>query len=133
MVSFKLKAHDGHVIIHEGSKMAAQDPLHFSLPDIHDNPEGWGPGDVAEQVKDTEATFHFRLPEIHDNPDGWGPSDVPEQFKDTPYQPFSKGDRLGKVCGSCTGLTCGACVVRAVSTGCLDPTCIGCRLEWEHV
>ena len=39
----------------------------------------------------------FTLPVIHDNRNGWGPSHVPEQFKDTPYQPFSKGDRLGKV------------------------------------
>ena len=39
----------------------------------------------------------FVLPVIHDNKNGWGPSHIPEQFKDTPYQPFSKGDRLGKV------------------------------------
>ena len=39
----------------------------------------------------------FEFPVIHDNPSGWGPREVPEQFKDTPYQPFSKGDRLGKV------------------------------------
>ena len=90
--------------------MAAQDPLHFSLPEIHDNPEGWGPGGVPEQFTNTQEPFHFRLPEIHDNPDGWGPSDVPEQFKDTPYQPFSKGDRLGKVCGSRKRLKCGTCL-----------------------
>ncbi|KAF2362138.1 Eukaryotic translation initiation factor 3 subunit D [Trinorchestia longiramus] len=39
----------------------------------------------------------FIAPVIQDNPDGWGPCDVPEQFRDMPYQPFSKGDRLGKV------------------------------------
>lgn len=39
----------------------------------------------------------FEAPFIQDNPDGWGPCDVPDQFKDMPYQPFSKGDRLGKV------------------------------------
>ncbi len=39
----------------------------------------------------------FEFPAIHENPSGWGPCEVPEQFKDTPYQPFSKGDRLGKV------------------------------------
>lgn len=39
----------------------------------------------------------FVAPFIQDNPDGWGPCDVPDQFKDQPYQPFSKGDRLGKV------------------------------------
>lgn len=37
-------------------------------------------------------------PVIQDNPSGWGPCAVPEQFRDMPYQPFSKGDRLGKVC-----------------------------------
>lgn len=39
----------------------------------------------------------FQFPVIHENPSGWGPCEVPEQFKDTPYQPFSKGDRMGKV------------------------------------
>ena len=40
---------------------------------------------------------HFDPPAIQDNPNGWGPCSVPEKFKDMPYQPFSKGDRLGKV------------------------------------
>uniref|UniRef100_A0A3P9HEB7 Eukaryotic translation initiation factor 3, subunit D n=1 Tax=Oryzias latipes TaxID=8090 RepID=A0A3P9HEB7_ORYLA len=39
----------------------------------------------------------FQAPVIQDNPSGWGPCAVPEKFKDMPYQPFSKGDRLGKV------------------------------------
>ena len=39
----------------------------------------------------------FIAPIIQDNPTGWGPCDVPEKFEDMPYQPFSKGDRLGKV------------------------------------
>uniref|UniRef100_A0A3B4DIC1 Eukaryotic translation initiation factor 3 subunit D n=1 Tax=Pygocentrus nattereri TaxID=42514 RepID=A0A3B4DIC1_PYGNA len=39
----------------------------------------------------------FLAPVIQDNPSGWGPCAVPEKFKDMPYQPFSKGDRLGKV------------------------------------
>uniref|UniRef100_A0A8D3BQA5 Eukaryotic translation initiation factor 3, subunit D n=1 Tax=Scophthalmus maximus TaxID=52904 RepID=A0A8D3BQA5_SCOMX len=39
----------------------------------------------------------FNAPVIQDNPSGWGPCAVPEKFKDMPYQPFSKGDRLGKV------------------------------------
>lgn len=47
-------------------------------------PEGSGPS-------------HFKAPPIQDNPDGWGPRDMPDQFKDMPYQPFSKGDRLGKI------------------------------------
>eukprot|EP00794_Sanderia_malayensis_P008906 gene8906-9858_t len=40
---------------------------------------------------------HFMPPAIQDNPEGWGPCAVPDQFKDIPYQPFSKGDRIGKV------------------------------------
>uniref|UniRef100_A0A8C2X1X2 Eukaryotic translation initiation factor 3 subunit D n=1 Tax=Cyclopterus lumpus TaxID=8103 RepID=A0A8C2X1X2_CYCLU len=39
----------------------------------------------------------FNAPVIQDNPSGWGPCAVPDKFKDMPYQPFSKGDRLGKV------------------------------------
>lgn len=39
----------------------------------------------------------FIPPDIQDNPTGWGPCTIPKQFKDIPYQPFSKGDRLGKV------------------------------------
>lgn len=45
----------------------------------------------------TPGKPHFVFPALHENPTGWGPCEVPEQFKDTPYQPFSKGDRLGKV------------------------------------
>lgn len=40
---------------------------------------------------------HFTAPIIQDNPSGWGPAELPDQFKDMPYQPFSKGDRLGKI------------------------------------
>lgn len=43
----------------------------------------------------------FSLPPIHDNPDGgWGPStsNFPDQFKfkDIPYAPYSKSDKLGR-------------------------------------
>ena len=40
---------------------------------------------------------HFVPPAIEDNPRGWGPNSIPSEFKDMPYQPFAKGDRLGKV------------------------------------
>ena len=40
---------------------------------------------------------HFIPPVIQDNPNGWGPTSVSDAFKGIPYQPFSKGDRLGKV------------------------------------
>ena len=43
----------------------------------------------------------FSLPPIHDNPEGgWGPSssNIPDQFKfkDIPYAPYSKSDKLGR-------------------------------------
>lgn len=41
---------------------------------------------------------HFVAPAVQNNSTGWGPCEMPEQFRDIPYQPFSKGDRLGKVC-----------------------------------
>ena len=44
-----------------------------------------------------EVKEHFIAPAVQNNPDGWGPCELPEQFKDIPYQPFSKGDRIGKV------------------------------------
>lgn len=44
-----------------------------------------------------EDVPHFLAPVIQDNPTGWGPCELPDQFKDMPYQPFSKGDRLGKI------------------------------------
>ena len=52
---------------------------------------------MATQEKKKTFNIHFKIPAIQDNPTGWGPCDVPDQFKDIPYQPFSKGDRLGKV------------------------------------
>ncbi|GBN69703.1 Eukaryotic translation initiation factor 3 subunit D [Araneus ventricosus] len=45
----------------------------------------------------TESDYHFNIPNIQDNPTGWGPCSLPEQFQDMPYQQFSKNDRLGKV------------------------------------
>jgi len=38
----------------------------------------------------------YSVPEIQDNADGWGPSQVPDHLKDIPFSPFSKSDRLGK-------------------------------------
>lgn len=40
--------------------------------------------------------LEFKVPHLEDNPDGWGPSTVPEQLKDIPFAPFSKADKLGK-------------------------------------
>lgn len=52
---------------------------------------------LPDSAGDAEEVAHFKAPLIQDNVTGWGPCDMPEQFKDMPYQPFSKGDRLGKV------------------------------------
>ncbi|XP_033216534.1 eukaryotic translation initiation factor 3 subunit D-like [Belonocnema kinseyi] len=52
---------------------------------------------MPEDVDVKEDKLHFVAPGIQDNPDGWGPCELPDQFKDMPYQPFSKGDRLGKI------------------------------------
>ena len=48
-------------------------------------------------VEESSKMAQFVAPVIHENPDGWGPCAMPQQFKDIPYQPFSKGDRIGKV------------------------------------
>ena len=52
---------------------------------------------LDDPVQKEEVAAHFQAPAIQHNPDGWGPCELPDQFKDIPYQPFSKGDRLGKV------------------------------------
>lgn len=52
---------------------------------------------MGDAIHDQEELPRFKTPVIHDNPNGWGPCEMPDQFKDMPYQPFSKGDRLGKV------------------------------------
>jgi translation initiation factor 3 subunit D len=38
----------------------------------------------------------FLIPNIVDNPEGWGPCNMPEEHKDIPYAPFSKSDKLGR-------------------------------------
>ncbi|KAI9098143.1 eukaryotic translation initiation factor 3 subunit D [Phlyctochytrium arcticum] len=39
----------------------------------------------------------FVLPAVADNPSGWGPSSVPQDLAQVPYAPYSKSDRLGKI------------------------------------
>jgi len=41
----------------------------------------------------------FQVPQVFNNPTGWGPTEecIPQKFIDLPYAPFSKGDKLGKV------------------------------------
>lgn len=53
--------------------------------------------DTMEEHEGNSGKAHFIPPVIEDNHDGWGPCAVPNAFKDIPYQPFSKGDRIGKV------------------------------------
>ena len=64
------------------------------------SPSSIAPRSLIDHVGTKMATDerpHFKLPVISDNKGGWGPSNPPEKFKDVPYQPFSKGDKLGKV------------------------------------
>lgn len=42
------------------------------------------------------APLPFPVPAVVDNVDGWGPCSVPEHLKDVPFQPFSKGDKIGR-------------------------------------
>lgn len=79
-----------------------------------------------EGVNESEMP-KFKVPIIQDNVNGWGPCDIPEQFKDMPYQPFSKGDRLGKV--SCLlSLVCEVYKVKDRALTVLRPyTFISCR------
>ncbi|XP_046863496.1 eukaryotic translation initiation factor 3 subunit D-like [Xenia sp. Carnegie-2017] len=43
------------------------------------------------------SRIHFVPPVIEDNPNGWGPTSISDAFNGIPYQPFSKGDKLGRV------------------------------------
>ncbi|CAH3997180.1 eukaryotic translation initiation factor 3 subunit D [Pieris brassicae] len=52
---------------------------------------------MSEHVLPAEEPIRFIAPIIQDNPTGWGPCEMPDQFRDMPYQPFSKGDRLGTI------------------------------------
>jgi len=53
---------------------------------------------TTSQVDSTAKKMSkFAIPKIEDNPTGWGPTEIASEFKDIPYQPYSKGDRLGKI------------------------------------
>ena len=39
----------------------------------------------------------FSIPNVLDNPDGWGPTTEPEHLIGIPYAPFSKGDKVGRI------------------------------------
>lgn len=47
------------------------------------------------------VALKLKVPEIADNPDGWGPPEtaaaLQNQLQNVPYAPFSKSDRLGRV------------------------------------
>ncbi len=38
----------------------------------------------------------FQVPDVQDNPDGWGPSSEPASLTDIPFAPFGKGDKVGR-------------------------------------
>ena len=42
----------------------------------------------------------FVPPVVQENETGWGPCRIPDKYSELPYQPFSKSDRIGKVCPS---------------------------------
>eukprot|EP01134_Creolimax_fragrantissima_P002681 CFRG2681T1 len=52
---------------------------------------------VTQQLSETKVgEIQFRAPKIQDNVESWGPVDLPEMHG-IPFQPYSKGDPLGKV------------------------------------
>ncbi|RZF46749.1 hypothetical protein LSTR_LSTR002612 [Laodelphax striatellus] len=53
--------------------------------------------EIISESKELDQDLEFVIPTFHLNTTGWGPCEMPEQFKDMPYQPFCKGDRLGKI------------------------------------
>jgi len=60
---------------------------------------------TADGHESVMAALPFQLPEVEDNPTGWGPQGEPSVFAGIPYQPFSKSDKLGKVAAEFTGAT----------------------------
>lgn len=50
------------------------------------------------ETLNSSGALHFEKPTVQYNETGWGPCEMPDTFKDVPYQPFSKSDRLGKIC-----------------------------------
>jgi len=51
------------------------------------------------QASGSKKNVQFERPLVQYNEEGWGPDcELPETFRDIPYQPFSKSDRLGKIC-----------------------------------
>lgn len=53
---------------------------------------------MSETINTSQQFPHFEKPTVQFNENGWGPCELPETFRDMPYQPFSKSDRLGKIC-----------------------------------
>ncbi|KAH8359551.1 hypothetical protein KR093_007416 [Drosophila rubida] len=53
---------------------------------------------MSETINTAAQFPTFEKPTVQFNEKGWGPCELPDTFKDVPYQPFSKNDRLGKIC-----------------------------------
>lgn len=56
------------------------------------------PSVTATASAPTTSFARFEKPIVQFNETGWGPCELSDTFKDMPYQPFSKSDRLGKIC-----------------------------------
>ena len=39
----------------------------------------------------------FSVPEVEDNVEGWGPISIPDHLSGVPYAPFGKSDKVGKI------------------------------------
>ena len=39
----------------------------------------------------------FSIPDVIDNPEGWGPTTEPEHLRGIPYAPYSKADKVGRI------------------------------------
>lgn len=53
---------------------------------------------MTEPLDTSSSIPQFEKPSVQFNENGWGPCELSDTFKDVPYQPFSKSDRLGKIC-----------------------------------
>jgi len=39
----------------------------------------------------------FSISEVEDNEEGWGPTSIPDHLAGVPYAPYGKGDKVGKI------------------------------------
>jgi hypothetical protein len=46
---------------------------------------------------DVEMPAQFSISEVEDNEEGWGPTSIPDHLAGVPYAPYGKGDKVGKI------------------------------------